>query len=383
MLRVCVDLGLSGVETVTVKIGAADDLEHVYMAKFRAFAAAYGTFVEYAADRAARDIGLHFTQLTAGGGRVVTPALVWFQMKGISAARLSLETFEAAETVSLPLQTDHLRFWYVAPESTYLVIYIESADQFLVFNVKDWVSEQQGDAILTSTQKTHTVKVDKKNLLDDHAFRIMLRKNLVSVVRDRLRSSDDRDAQRFLAASEVVKWMNVCREAGLQTRVSVRSWITKTRTEVAFLSRKDGDDDWQLVRQHWQFMMPTLTETFPFLSFSGGRQARFITREHAEEYDGEIYVEVLQSIEWLDDDVADEMDDEEIEGEGWLDLGEGVANYGDVAGGEYVEHELDIALNVLGETWLANLKIMEAAEILVVGDAEGWVSVAPWHARDL
>jgi hypothetical protein len=271
----------------------------------------------------------------------------------------------------------------VAPEPTYLVIYIESADQFLVFNVKDWVAEQLGEAILTSTKQTHTVRVDKKNIFDDHAFRLMLRKNLVSVVRDRLCSSDDRDAQRFLAASEIVKWMNACRVAGLQTRVSVRSWITKTRTEVAFLSRKDGEDDWRAVRQHWEFMMPTLTETFPFLSFSGGRQGRFITREIAEEYDGEICVEVLQGIEWLDNDVAEEMDDEEIDDEGWLDLGEGIANYGDVAGGEYVEHDLDIALNALGETWLAKLKIMEAAEILVVGDADGWVSVAPWHARDL
>ena len=179
MPRVCVYLGLSGVETITVKIGAADALEHIYMAKFRAFAAAYGTFVEYATDRAARDIGLHFTQLSAGGGRVVTPALVWFQMKGISAARLSVEAYEAAETVSLQLQTDHLRFWYVAPEPTYLVMYIESGDQFLVFNVKEWVAGQLGETILTSTQQTHTVKVDKKNILDDHAFRIMLRKNLV------------------------------------------------------------------------------------------------------------------------------------------------------------------------------------------------------------
>jgi hypothetical protein len=77
------------------------------------------------------------------------------------------------------------------------------------------------------------------------------------------------------------------------------------------------------------------------------------------------------------------MDDEELDGEGWLALGGDLYAYGDVAAGEWVEHTFDIRLNDLGETWLATLKVMEAAEILVVGEAEGWVSVAPWHARNL
>ncbi|MBO9501202.1 hypothetical protein [Brevundimonas sp. A19_0] len=130
-------------------------------------------------------------------------------------------------------------------------------------------------------------------------------------------------------------------------------------------------------------MMPPLAETFPFLSFSGGRQARFGERITIEEYDGEIYTEPHRVIEWLDRNDADEMDDEELEGEGWLALGEDIYAYGEFAGGEWVEHEFDISLNELGENWLSTSKVMEAAEILVVGEAEGWVSVAPWHARDL
>lgn len=366
-----------------MKIGAADDLEQRYMAKFRQFAAGFGTFVEYAADRAGRDIGLHFTQLASSGGRIVTPALVWFQMKGISAAKLPKEAFDAAEAVTLSLQINHLRFWYVAPEPTYLVVYVESADQFLVFNIKAWISEKLGEKVLTTTQQSFSVSINKKNILDDHAFRIILRKNLVSVARERLGTADDAEARQFLAASEVVKWIDDCRQQGVSTRIAVKVWITKTRTEVVFLKQAAGADDWTPARVHWQYMMPPLMETFPFLTFSGGRQARFGEGVIIEEYEGEVYTEARQTIEWLDPNDADEMDDEDLENEGWLALGEDIYAYGEIAGGEWVEHEFDISLNDLGETWLATLKVMEAAEILVVGEVEGWVSVAPWHARDL
>ncbi|MBO9501201.1 DUF4365 domain-containing protein [Brevundimonas sp. A19_0] len=219
-----------------MKVGAADDLEHRYMAKFRQFAASYGTFVEYTSDRAGRDIGLHLTQLASSGGKVVTPALVWFQMKGIPAARLPREAFDAAEAVTLSLQTNHLRFWYIAPEPSYLVVYVESSDQFLVFNIKTWISEELGETVLTTTQQSYSVSIDKKNILDDHAFGIVLRRNLVSVVRERLGAADDAEARRFLAASEVVKWMDACRQQGVSTRIAVKVWITETRTEVIFLS---------------------------------------------------------------------------------------------------------------------------------------------------
>ena len=369
-----------------MKIGAADALEHRYMAKFRHFAAGYGTFVEYASDRAGRDIGLHFTQLTAGGGRIVTPALVWFQMKGISAGKLSKEAFNVAEAVTLSLQTNHLRFWYVAPEPTYLVVYVESVDQFLVINIKDWVSEQLGEKILTTAQQSYSVSIDKKNLLDDHAFRVMLGKNLVSVARQRLGATDDAEARRFLAASEVVKWMDACRQKNASTRIAVKIWITKTRTEVVFLTQAAGDDEWTPVRIHWQFMMRPLAEAFPFLSFTGGRQARFEEFEERvtyDGYDGETYAETHHAMIWLDLNDADEMEYQEIDNEGWLALGGDIYAYGDVAGGEWVEHAFDISLNDLGESWLATLKVLEAAEILVVGEVEGWVSIAPWHARDL
>jgi hypothetical protein len=245
------------------------------------------------------------------------------------------------------------------------------------------VADTHGEKILTAAQQSYAVPIDKKNVLDDQTFRIMLRKNLLSVVRQRLGAADDAEARRFLAASEVVKWMDDCRQAGLSTRLAVRKWISKTRSEVVFLSKADAAADWTVVRNHWQYMMGPLIEAFPYLALSGGRQARIEEHVTYDEYDGEVYPETRLTTTWLDDDVADEMDYEEIDDEGWMPLGGDLYAYGDVAGGEYVEHEFDISLNELGESWLATLKVMEAAEVLVVGEAEGWISVAPWHARDL
>jgi hypothetical protein len=122
-----------------MQIGVTDDFERQYMAKFRAIASTYGIFVEYSIDRAARDIGLHFTQESADNKKIVVPSLAWFQMKGIMTDTLPLSEYKATNIVSVPLSTNHLRFWYVSPESTFLVIYIGSADEFLVINIKDWV----------------------------------------------------------------------------------------------------------------------------------------------------------------------------------------------------------------------------------------------------
>ena len=97
-----------------MKIGATDEFESLYMAKFRQLAAPYGVFVEYALDRAGRDIGLHLTQpIASSRGRIVTPALIWFQMKGIMKQTLSIEDYKSIEEVSIVLEVAHLRFWYM------------------------------------------------------------------------------------------------------------------------------------------------------------------------------------------------------------------------------------------------------------------------------
>lgn len=58
------------------------------------------------------------------------------------AATFPLERYRAADTVSVKVKADHLRFWIAAPEPVYLVVYIESADQFLAEDVRDLVERQ-------------------------------------------------------------------------------------------------------------------------------------------------------------------------------------------------------------------------------------------------
>jgi len=45
---------------------------------------------------------------------------------------MPLSVFEKTEEVSISLDVNHLRYWYLQPMLTYLPIYIESADKFLV-----------------------------------------------------------------------------------------------------------------------------------------------------------------------------------------------------------------------------------------------------------
>jgi hypothetical protein len=105
-----------------MKIGATDDFEAQYMARFRQLAAPHGIFVEYSADRAGRDIGLHFTQPTQAGGKIVIPSLIFFQMKGIMPKTLALKQYEAADEASVVLEVSHLRFWCMNLQPTYLAV---------------------------------------------------------------------------------------------------------------------------------------------------------------------------------------------------------------------------------------------------------------------
>jgi hypothetical protein len=66
-----------------------------------------------------------------------------------------------------------------------------------------------------------------------------------------------------------------------------------------------------------------------------------------------------------------------------LALGNNEYSYGELAGGEYVVHEIGINLNEIGERWAATLQVLEEAEIISVDMSPHWIDVAPWHARDV
>ncbi len=58
------------------------------------------------------------------------------------AGTLPLEDYQAAQTVAVKVKVDHLRFWFAAPEPVYLVVYVQSGDEFIAEDVRDIVERQ-------------------------------------------------------------------------------------------------------------------------------------------------------------------------------------------------------------------------------------------------
>ena len=161
------------------KIGQQDEFEGLYTEKFRGLARPFGKFVKYERDRAALDAGIHLTTKTSRKFRSVSNTRVWFQLKGIQEATLSLADYEKLSDVSLDLPIDNLRFWYASPEAVYLVIYIESADQFLAEDIKDVIDRQWGEDIFSAAsfkdgQQYARFRVSRKSILDDVLWQRML-----------------------------------------------------------------------------------------------------------------------------------------------------------------------------------------------------------------
>ena len=157
-----------------LQIGSTDAFEREYMQRFRAFAGEFGEFVAYERDRGARDLGLYLTHKLASGKERVSTALCWFQMKGVIAKTMSRPEFEAAKAISVSLEVGHFKYWFLQPSSTYLVLYIQAVDQFLIFDLQDYATKQWGASILTLDQKTVAVSVPVDSLLDRQAFQLIL-----------------------------------------------------------------------------------------------------------------------------------------------------------------------------------------------------------------
>ncbi|MBN9987224.1 DUF4365 domain-containing protein [Rhizobium laguerreae] len=362
-----------------MKIGKTDAFEADYMTKFRQIAAPFGIFMDYETDRAGRDIGLHLTQASSSGeGRIVTPISVWFQMKGIMPQTLSLKDLNASEQVTVALQTNHLAFWYMNPQPTYLAIYVGSAELFLAIDIKDWVGENFGDRILAHAPKTVAVSVSKRNLLDEQFFRNVLNRNLVPTLRSIFSREKDEGIARFLRDSSLVKWLFNCETSGSQARIRVVSYMSKMRTEVYFESSTAGAE-WVEMRAHWQFAMSDLASSFPFLTFRPQRTAAW---QSETEYGWDSEPHVVRRLRIDEPDDGEWWDeDEDTDPECLFDLGDGSMSYGQMAGGEIISHEIAISLNEVGNRWATILKTLETSEIISVTAEPHFLSVAPWHAR--
>ncbi|MGC4821771.1 hypothetical protein ACLQ27_30225 [Micromonospora sp. DT63] len=111
------------------------------MADLKALLTRHGLVLSYEHDRAAIDTGLHLF-LEGEGVRRTSQFRVWFQAKSKRAKTLPLEIYQAADSVEVRVKVDHIRFWAAAPEPVYLVVYVESAGEFIAEDVRDIVERQ-------------------------------------------------------------------------------------------------------------------------------------------------------------------------------------------------------------------------------------------------
>lgn len=337
-----------------LKVGQTDVFERKYMQAFRKFASEFGEFVSYERDRGARDIGLHLTRKTELGDERLTSALCWFQMKGIMAGTLPKEDLEKSEHISIPLNVEHLRFWYLQPVPTYLVVYVESGDRFLVLNIQEYVVQKWGNEILTVDQQSITVPVSTKSLLDKQAFDLILRKSDMQEWTKALTATTE-SVQLCNRDYDLIWHFGTAKERAKEHRIEFWDWQSKTRGQFEIQERSLGDSgDWETLREHLQYMMNVsdLEGAYPYL-------------------------------ELFALDSEDGWDEEENDGPP-IKLENGDVVVGADAAGEYYLYIFGARLNALGEQLLNSVKLLEKLGLVTITEGkQEFVSVAPWHHRDI
>jgi hypothetical protein len=337
-------------------VGKTDVFERLYTERFRAFAAEFGEFVAYERDRGARDLGLHLTHKLSSGKERLSSALCWFQMKGIMASSLPKKAFEKADEVKLSLEVKHLRYWFLQPMPTYLVVYVESAAIFLIQNIQDYVAKTWGKAILTLAQKTATVSISRNSVLDEQAFDLLLTR---SDIKEWVRAleTDEESARLCRRDYDLIWHFGTATDRKVKHRVDYWNWQSKARDQF-FIQESPigGKDDWQTLREHWQLQsgVSDLEDAYAYLEF--------LALENAED---------------------DEMwDDEDAEDSPILTLSNGDVVVGVDCGGEFFQFVLGARLNELGQQLFESVSTLEKVGLIeITRGIREWVSIAPWHHR--
>lgn len=343
-----------------MKIAKVDDFETGYVNKFRALASPFGLFLEHEKDRAALDLGMHFTQAKSDGSKIVTPAIAWFQLKGVMASTLSNDALLKQSEIKVTIEVSHLRFWYFFPYPVFLAVYVEARDHFVVLDVKRWTIRKFGASIVKLKQNTVTVPVPVNRILDDNGFNNIRRAAQVPHVAKALKGSD-RDAYMFIRDDHLLKAIATAKARNAEVRTTVVKYGSKTRTEVYFEQRGEGETEWQEIRSHWEFMMPDLTEAFPYLDFDAFEEENFVGT--MDEYGRVERADVL----WYDEDEPLDFDELLVLNDGRIFSGTGSF--------ERTEIVLRPALNTVGIEWAEVLEILEGADIIAVDDTPSFVSI--------
>lgn len=330
-----------------IVVGKTDVFERKYMEKFRAFASGFGEFINYEHDRGARDIGLHLTHPLSSGKERLSTALVWFQMKGVMSTTLPVKEFEKLEKLTIPLNVNHLRYWYLQPMPTYLALYIESVDKFFILNITRFVKDKWGRDILTLDQTTATVEVPVESELDSQAFSLILKENDINEWKKAL-GNDGENIDVCYRDYDLIWHLGTAEERNVTHGLEFWDWQSKTRGQLYIY--EIGGDNKEVLREHWQYMMTIhgLERAYPYIDF------------FANEDD--------ENDDWWDDD--NEVPD--------ITLSNGDVISGVNAAYEYFAYECGMRLNDIGKQlfeWVQFLSHVGLIEI-TPGKSE-FISIAP------
>lgn len=356
-----------------VRVGRTDKFERQYKELFRQKFSSRGEVVEYENDRAARDIGIHLTKPSLSGGEDFTSALCWFQLKGIMASTLSSLEIRDLEDIPYQLDVAHLRYWYMQPVPTYLALYLEADNLFLILNLKTYVNNRWGNQIFTLKQKSATIHIPKSSLLDEQAIEIIIRQHDSIAWVQALKSTEPEIAhcQRDFS---VIWRLGTAVSRRVQHLVRLIDWQSKTRGEIHF-SEKGSDSKWQQFRTHWQHRLRAedLEAVYPYLEFfaPGNPPPEKNEKDNEEDEDED------EELDWYSDEIV--YEDQPV-----LRLSNGILIAGENQANEYNEYKLGIRLNTLGQAlyfYVEDLIKINFIEIDV--NRSEFVSVAPWNNRSV
>ena len=338
-------------------IGHTDSFERRYTARFRELAAEFGEFVAYERDRGVRDIGVHLVHRFHSGDERVSSAFCWFQLKGITSERFSLDTFNKSSQVSVRLDIGHLRYWFLQPIPTHLAVYIECADVFLVVNLQRYVTDRWGKGILTLDQKTVTVRVPKDSTLDHQAFNLILVQGDLSEWKKALDCNEE--TLRVCRRDFRLIWrLGTADVRKVEHRVIFRDWQSKLRSELYFQEREiESEEEWLDVREHWQCMMDILDleNAYPYLEF-------------------------VPLDDWSEGGWWKE-DEDHYKYPNFV-FANGQKIYGDDCAGEYFEYKVTVLLNSLGRELFESVRLLVSLGLVDLRlDEPDLIDVAPWHHR--
>ena len=235
---------------------------------------------------------------------------------------------------------------------TYLVVYVESVDKFLVLNVQKWVDDHYGRDILSVNQGTITVQLPCNSTLDKQALYLILRDNDLQSWEKAL--AIDKASIRLVHRDYDLIWhIGTAEQRRVTHGMKFIDWQSKTRGEMHITeSSEDNAGSDRVIRNHWQFMLTVddVGGVYPYLEL-------FSFDDDEEGY-------------W-DCEAGDYVP---------LKLPNGDVVYGTNIMGEVIDYELGVRLNELGGRLFENVTfLMEAGLIEIDEDLSEFISIAPWQ----